>query len=904
VALVHGRPGDGKTRLLVELCALLPETAYVRTSGYEPESSVALSAVRDLVRLLASGPEGSLVQRLLFASPAAPIEQFQLFEAAFRAVEARAPLAVVLDDLQWADATSTALLHYLIRAAESTRCPLTLVAAGRPTPALLRLQGSLSGVIADPSRLAVVELGPLDRTAGIRLARQLGPHLDEQGASRIWERAGGSPFWIESLARERDGSGDLFEFRLRAVSGDAATVLTVLAVAGRPLDRQAIAGIESWPPDRVARTTDELLAAGLATDDAGALAVTHELVREQIAERAFPEERRRVHRGLARWLEEEATDDGMLLEALQHGRRAGMPMLRSALRLAESPRRRLLGAPGLQLLREAGSDISEDTPDAAALRWATARLATELGEHQIGLESWSAIARSAATARRAADAALLATECAVHLGRVAEAERLLQLAARFAGNDERTAIEIDARAATVLLWLRHRDAAGQEAAERAVVGARRLAARTRGVSGLSAEERRAYGRALMAGAEAAILADRPADVLVLSDELASVVGAEDPRLRFRALAEGSLALRWTGRNADAEDRLRLAWAEARSEALPQATLEVGVLFAKILYSRGRLVEAGDVLAECRRIGARLAEVGPSRAFSPIIAEQLAASRGDWRAAADGLRSAAASEDDPHYRAHAHLERALLAARYDPRRLAATVREDARRALDDAADSGCRRCGFEVRARGAEALARIGDVAAARGLLAGWDPDHRNGNRLLHWWGGQARAAVLRADGSDDAARAWAETVAEADRCGLVLEALWARIDLGDVLAGTDRPAAAVILREAGEAAEAMGAVTEARAAEQGLRGLGVRTWRRGAGADPAALTPREREIADRVAAGASNAEIAAALFLSRKTVERHVSNILARSGWRNRAELAAAWSADHSGERAPEGVPR
>jgi DNA-binding NarL/FixJ family response regulator len=61
-------------------------------------------------------------------------------------------------------------------------------------------------------------------------------------------------------------------------------------------------------------------------------------------------------------------------------------------------------------------------------------------------------------------------------------------------------------------------------------------------------------------------------------------------------------------------------------------------------------------------------------------------------------------------------------------------------------------------------------------------------------------------------------------------------------------------------------------------------------------------MARRIAAGASNAEIAAALFLSRKTVERQVSNVLAKSGLRNRAELAAAWSS-RSDPRS-EGVPR
>ena len=74
-------------------------------------------------------------------------------------------------------------------------------------------------------------------------------------------------------------------------------------------------------------------------------------------------------------------------------------------------------------------------------------------------------------------------------------------------------------------------------------------------------------------------------------------------------------------------------------------------------------------------------------------------------------------------------------------------------------------------------------------------------------------------------------------------------------------------------------------AEKTLRALGVRTWRRGAATSQ--FTDREREIARLVAGGASNPEIAQELFLSRKTVERHVSNLLKKAGVRNRAELAA-----------------
>jgi DNA-binding NarL/FixJ family response regulator len=53
------------------------------------------------------------------------------------------------------------------------------------------------------------------------------------------------------------------------------------------------------------------------------------------------------------------------------------------------------------------------------------------------------------------------------------------------------------------------------------------------------------------------------------------------------------------------------------------------------------------------------------------------------------------------------------------------------------------------------------------------------------------------------------------------------------------------------------------------------------------LSRREREIAQLVASGVSNPDIARSLFLSRKTVERHVSNILAKTGARNRTQLAS-----------------
>jgi DNA-binding NarL/FixJ family response regulator len=131
-----------------------------------------------------------------------------------------------------------------------------------------------------------------------------------------------------------------------------------------------------------------------------------------------------------------------------------------------------------------------------------------------------------------------------------------------------------------------------------------------------------------------------------------------------------------------------------------------------------------------------------------------------------------------------------------------------------------------------------------------------------------------------------ETAArEAEELGFGLDALWTRFDLAVSLIEDDRARAKDTFALVAEAAAERGAQTITDLAEKALRALGVRTWRRGADRGP--LTERELAIARLIAAGASNPEIAQRLFLSRKTIERHVSNALRKTGARNRAELAA-----------------
>jgi DNA-binding NarL/FixJ family response regulator len=137
----------------------------------------------------------------------------------------------------------------------------------------------------------------------------------------------------------------------------------------------------------------------------------------------------------------------------------------------------------------------------------------------------------------------------------------------------------------------------------------------------------------------------------------------------------------------------------------------------------------------------------------------------------------------------------------------------------------------------------------------------------------------------EAARCLEAALAAFGRLGLPLEEARARLDLAGVLA-TARPAMAVVeARAALERFQALSAARDAAATTSLLRRLGVRghVALRGTGT----LTAREQEVLELVGQGMSNQAIADRLFLSRRTVEHHVSNILAKLGLASRAEATA-----------------
>ena len=164
----------------------------------------------------------------------------------------------------------------------------------------------------------------------------------------------------------------------------------------------------------------------------------------------------------------------------------------------------------------------------------------------------------------------------------------------------------------------------------------------------------------------------------------------------------------------------------------------------------------------------------------------------------------------------------------------------------------------------------------------------------------AEGLIHLAEGSITAAReALSEAIRLWDERGRRWEGLWARLDLATADLRSNRYAEAMsLVREVRDAATAMGSdplLTRAGQIDRVAKGRGtdVEAWH--------PLTVREFEVAQLIAAGKTNAELADGLSISPKTASAHVEHILAKLGVARRTEIAA-WTSTIATTPSPTGV--
>ncbi len=895
-AVVVAPPGLGKTRLLDEISPRLTVPS-IRLQGYEPAREIPLGAAGHLLRELARAPlAGDQLDALLVGEMGgrAGLETLRVFEIAFRCLSEMAPLGIVIDDPQWVDTQTLALINYVLWGARMAGDALFVLGAGRPSAACHDVAAHLQALL-EPNRYLEISLDPLDRDEGMELAMALAPRLSRADAHDLWQRANGSPFWLEALASDgrHTSPAQLVRARFAGLDNDAATLFAALVVAAQPLTLTDAHEVLEWDEPRCRRAAGELAYRGLILAHDSSLRISHDLIREAAISDVSTAQQRRLHHLLADWFEARANDDvGLLLSALEHRHAAGETSSILAWRIARSPHRRLLDHEGLMTL----DAIARSTTGGEADRLGReiASLAAELGEWSFALERWAVLADRLPGRHERAFAALAAAKAAWRLGRADDVHALAQRARDEMADHAAITIGADCRDAQALLWLENRVDEARPVVERAMRAASALVERAGGVDSLDEGTRDAYLDALRSQLDLAIRrAD--GDTVVRCAELIQA-GARDPAAALAAASDGVFAmLQFGGMAKQAEPRARRALEEARRLALPDLEVETTHWVGWIAHQRGRLDEASETMQRALELAAR---VGPPRRFTlgilQAVAHSVDASRVDWRRSVAAIEDAIAAEPDPHFRLVIRVIHVWLIGRFaapsaeELNALKSQAREDAR-----AAD--CGRCRWESVLHFAEAQARLGDLVEVEADLDEWFSAHPHPSpgRAAHYAYTRALVAARR-----DVARCGPLFDAAADLArssGQELMRLWIELDAAQ-LAEMDHESRVQRLRAVASEAASMGARSEQQLALQALRGLGVRTWQRGAGTNEGALSSRERDVARLVAAGATNPEIAQTLFLSRKTVERHVSHILAKLGARNRTEIAATLSHELEGD--------
>lgn len=349
---VEGEPGIGKTRLL------LAASEIASAQGFTAIAVAADEEIRGpflLARSIVGAPEaassvaGTPAEQALDRSVgilsgrdepglgSLPPDQkllrtLDLAAIALRDLANQKPLALLIDDLQWADDDSLRLLRYVVRAAAGG--PVFLMLAVRPEE--LAFVNEAVNLIADMERLGLVRRLKLNRFTQVETAeflRQvLGGKVDAAGAAAVHAQAEGVPFVVEELAhayrdaamiQEIDGTWTLAKNAERLVPSAVRTLisrraarlpeetkaaLSETALLGRHFslkDLQALKvqlGQEETTPEALDEAMAPAVAAGLlvqhAQDSPADYSFAHEQVREFSAAALTPARRRAIHQAI------------------------------------------------------------------------------------------------------------------------------------------------------------------------------------------------------------------------------------------------------------------------------------------------------------------------------------------------------------------------------------------------------------------------------------------------------------------------------------------------------------------------------------------------------------------------------------------------------------------------------
>src|SRR6266545_4850092 len=342
--LVTGEAGIGKTSLIdAALRGIRPSLAWAWGTCREGSGVPGLWPWAEVLRscqeagLVAEAEEPAAVALGALAAfgerEAADadesLERFRVFDAVGRTLRRAAadrPLAVVLDDLHWADAGSLRLLRFL--APDLHRSRLLVLGAYRDVEAGAEgaLRPLLDGLAA---RAATLPLRHLDqRQVGELVARLRGERPSGAAVTAIHRRTGGNPFFVQQvtqlgteLSGPPAGVRDVVERRLDRLPRSCVELLEVAAVVGREAGTRLLAHATGRPTAEVVGALDAAVGARVLEPAAGgSVRFAHDLFRETVYAGLDSVTRARLHGRVADALEEVTppTEPGLAADLARH----------------------------------------------------------------------------------------------------------------------------------------------------------------------------------------------------------------------------------------------------------------------------------------------------------------------------------------------------------------------------------------------------------------------------------------------------------------------------------------------------------------------------------------------------------------------------------------------------------
>ncbi len=237
---------------------------------------------------------------------------FATLRQLFGRIAARRPMVVYIDDLQWADADSFALLSELLRPPQAP--PLLLLVAERPPRDAVPSPGFLSAM--DVRQIEVRSLDPDDASRLVTRLMGSGPHAGRPEISAILEEGRGHPLFLDELVRQRDlGAAESTPMKLdRALWSRIAgmeprprDVLGLAALSGVPLRRtvaiEALGATPSEFEDWLAQLRVARLVRTYGAGPTSTFEPYHDRVREAVLGNLAPDAQVAWHRRLVETLE-------------------------------------------------------------------------------------------------------------------------------------------------------------------------------------------------------------------------------------------------------------------------------------------------------------------------------------------------------------------------------------------------------------------------------------------------------------------------------------------------------------------------------------------------------------------------------------------------------------------------